>query len=234
MSGGLSVMWLTWPRGADVTARLREWALDPHAPQAVKDEARRLESSVPVPSGWSYLWSLGDSEIYRPVPEPGPAPRLCCDTHGDVGILQRDALLALEPDSRLRWSWRVDELPTDLPEDTLPSHDYLSIAVEFDDGQDITYYWSSSLPVGTVYRCPLPAWAGRETHVVVRSGTGGLGQWMDEERDVFEDYRRIVGGPARHVVRVWLIAMSVFGRGHGRCEYANIVLQGPAGGKQVL
>ena len=83
------------------------------------------------------------------------------------------------PGTTLRWSWRVDQLPIDLAEDTLPSHDYVSIAAEFDDGQDLTYYWSAALPEGTVYRCPIPTWASRETHVVVRSGRGhaGTGCW---------------------------------------------------------
>jgi hypothetical protein len=59
---------------------------------------------------------------------------------------------------------------------------------------------------------------------VVRSGTADLGRWLDEERDLFADYRRILGGQAREVVRVWLIANSLFQRGHGRCEYASIRL----------
>ncbi len=75
-----------------------------------------------------------------------------------------------------------------------------------------------------MYRCPLPAWKDRETHVVVRSGRAGLGQWLAEERDLHADYARIIGGPAREVVRVWLIANSLFQRGHGRCEYASIRL----------
>ena len=59
---------------------------------------------------------------------------------------------------------------------------------------------------------------------MVRCGTAGLGQWLDEERDLHADYARILGGPAREVVRVWLIANSLFQRGHGRCEYASIRL----------
>jgi hypothetical protein len=118
----------------------------------------------------------------------------------------------------------VDELPVDLAEDTLPSHDYLSIAVEFDDGRDLTYYWSAALPEGTVYRCPLPTWKDKETHVVVRSGPRELGRWLAEQRDLHADYARFIGGPARAVVRVWLIANSLFQRGHGRCEYASIRL----------
>ena len=128
----------------------------------------------------------------------------------------------------------MDELPIDLAEDTVPSHDYLSIAVEFDDGQDLTYYWSAALPEGTVYRCPLPTWKDKETHVVVRCGTAGLGQWLDEERDLHADYARILGGPAREVVRIWLIANSLFQRGHGRCEYASIHLVTNEGTLEVL
>jgi hypothetical protein len=50
----------------------------------------------------------------------------------------------------------MDELMSKVREDNLITHDYLSIAVEFDTGQDITYYWSSELPVGAGFRCPIP------------------------------------------------------------------------------
>ena len=53
-------------------------------------------------------------------------------------------------------------------------HDYLSIALEFDDGQDLTWFWSCALPEGFSYRCPLDHWRHRETHVVVRTGTANL------------------------------------------------------------
>lgn len=42
----------------------------------------------------------------------------------------------------------MDLLPSEVREDTLTTHDYMSIAVEFDNGQDITCYWSAELPVG--------------------------------------------------------------------------------------
>lgn len=224
VSGGLSVCVLKWRRGVDLAAAFRRFARDTRVPGLVLAEAARLDQPVPAPEHWDYLWTLGPGEIYRPASTTDGRPTIGCHTHGDVGILRRDARLPLAAGTRLRWSWRVDELPIDLAEDTLPSHDYLSIAVEFDDGQDITYYWSAALPAGTVYRCPLPAWKDKETHVVVRSGRTGLGTWLDEERDLHADYARIIGGPAREVLRVWLIANSLFQRGHGRCEYASIVL----------
>jgi hypothetical protein len=225
VSGGMSVAALRWARGTDVAAVVRESLRATRAPKLVVAEAQRLaEPAQAPPEHWDYLWYLGPAEVYRPCVTTEGRAAIHCRTHGDTGILHRDARMPLTDGTRLRWSWRVDELPTDLPEDTLPSHEYLSIAVEFDDGQDITYFWSTSLPVGMTFGCPLPNWKERETHVVVRSGAEGLGRWFDEERDVHADYARIVGGPAREVVRVWLIANSLLTRGQGRCEYAGIEL----------
>jgi len=234
VSGGMSVLAVKWARGTDVHQLFRDFARDTRVPGLVLAEAERFDQPVPVPEQWDYLWYLGPGEIFRPGVTDDGRPAIGCRTHGDVGILRRDARVALRPGTRLRWSWRVDELPIDLAEDTLPSHDYLSIAVEFDDGQDLTYYWSAALPEGTVYRCPLPTWKDKETHVVVRCGTAGLGRWLDEERDLHADYACILGGPAREVVRVWLIANSLFQRGHGRCEYASISLVTNDGTLEVL
>jgi hypothetical protein len=234
VSGGLSALVLRWAMGTDVGSLFRSLARDTRVPALVLAEAERLDQPVVTPKNWEYLWFLGPGEIYQPSVSPDGRPAIHCRTHGDAGILRHEARVALVPGTRLAWSWRVDELPMDLAEDTLPSHDYVSIAVEFDDGQDITYYWSAALPEGTVYRCPIPTWAGRETHVVVRSGSQGLGRWLEEERDVFADYRRILGGPAREVVRVWLIANSLFQRGHGRCEYASIRLSNDERTLEVL
>ena len=223
-SGDLSVLVLHWARGVDVQALFRGFPREGQTPGLVLAEADRLDQLVPPPPEWQYDWRIGGSEIFRPALAPDGRTALACRTHHDVGILQREARMPLAPATRLQWSWCVQTLPIDLAEDTQPSHDYMSIAVEFDDGQDITYYWSAALPEGTAYRCPLPVWRDIETHVVVRSGPVGLGRWLDEERDLDADYRRIVGGQAREVVRIWLIGESVMQRGHGRCEYASIRL----------
>jgi hypothetical protein len=235
VSGGTSVLVIRWARGVDATTILRSSVVAGPVPATLAREAGRLADPVVAPPDrWEYLWFLGPAEIYRPSLARDGRRSIDCRTHGDTGILVHDARLPLRPATTLRWSWRVDELPTDLPEDTLPSHEYLSIAVEFDDGQDITYFWSSSLPVGTGFGCPLPNWKDRETHVVVRSGAAGLGQWFDEERDIHSDYAKYVGGPAREVARVWLIANSLLTRGRGRCEYAGIEISAGEAKIEVL
>jgi len=111
-----------------------------------------------------------------------------------------------------------------LPEDTPLSHDYLSLAVELSDGRDLTYTWSRELAPETSYWCPLPTWRDREQHVVVRSGLDGLGRWHAEERDLYADHARFMGPHPARIVRVWLIAVSLFQRQRGQCWYADIEL----------
>lgn len=187
---------------------------------------QRLQAPVRTPPGWHYLWRLGQGEIFSLAPTADAAsPELCCHTAGDVGILQFPVDLPLTPEVRLDWSWCVTELPSRLPEHIQPTHDYLSIAVEFDNGLDLTWLWSAELPVGTVFQCPLPWWDQRETHWVVRSGHADLGRWCAESRSLLADYQRAIGGtPPQRIVGVWLIANTAFQRGVGQCRYRGIEL----------
>lgn len=190
----------------------------------VKTALMHWQYPVTQPQGWNYLWRLGAGEIYSAGAKRG---HICCHTDRDVGILQIPAGFPLEDSTRLSWRWRADLLPSSIREDIQPTHDYLSIAVEFDNGLDLTYMWSCELPGDTIFQCPLPWWKERETHWVIRSDAADLGKWLTEERNISADYARAIGGePPSRIVAVWLIANSVFQRGEGKCEYANIMLSG--------
>lgn len=221
-SGVFTVVLLRWLDSA--MAGLRSLAEQGEVDGIVASELQRLQALDPAPAGWEYLWSVGPAEIYSPIQIQHKAG-INCHTHDNVGLLQKRVELPLQTDSRLHWAWKIDSLPSVQREDKLMTHDYLSIAVEFDNGQDITYFWSAQLPPETGFRCPIPTWAGRETHVVVRSGTADLGYWFNEERNLFQDYRRYIGGELPDkIVKVWLIAVSFFQHGLGECQYAEIRL----------
>jgi hypothetical protein len=198
------------------------------------DELARIEQGDTTPAGWHYLWHIGPAEIFRDGQLQGGSACIHCKTHRDVGILQKDLDLPLTPDTELSWRWCVNRLPSTLREDSVPSHDYLSIAVEFDNGRDITYYWSAALPEGYGYDCPLPSWQGIEYHVVVRSGTEGLGEWLAEKRNLYTDYQNYMGEPPARITRIWFIANSIFQRGHGECDYADIHVLSPQADLQLL
>jgi hypothetical protein len=192
----------------------------------VANEIDRQLHPIAPPAGWYYLWHTGPAECFRSIEVAGRTNAIACHTRRDCGLLLKDVPpLPLNPDTRLRWSWKVDSLPSTEAENTFASHDYVSVAVEFDNGQDLTYFWSAELPVDTGFRCPIPIWRHRETHVVVRSGEQDLSEWYDEERDLYADYVRYVGGPAGcKIVRVWLIAMTLFRGNEGVSQYADIAL----------
>lgn len=190
------------------------------------------------PEGWAYLRELaifGPADIYHrrlAMPgDPGPAVQMDVHTARNVGILTREVSVPLTAQTRLNWRWKVDLLPSRVPEMVAAKHDYLSIAVKFENGKDLTYMWSSGLPAGTGFECPLPGWTGREWHVVVRSGETDLGKWLSEERDIQADYARVIGGkmPGR-IVQVWLISASIIQQQEGRASYGDIALTGPDGG----
>lgn len=229
--GGVSVAVLAWKPGVDVAAQMRVLARQGTLSPWAEGERNRLEKGVVLPPvGWRYFWPLGPSEIFSSAPtgsDPSApvGPLITARTHDDVGILQKDAPFELGPGTLLRWQWRVDALPSASAENTIPTHDYLSVAVEFDNGRDLSFIWSHSLPVGHAFDCPLPAWKGKETHIVTRSGADELGRWHSESLDLHAAYQRAVGGamPAR-VTRVWLIANSVFQKREGRGQFAGIEL----------
>ena len=103
------------------------------------------------------------------------------------------------------------------------THDYISVAILFDNGQDMSYVWSSELAEGTVFRCPLPDSNARETHLVIRSDPSEIGQWLREERNISADYERYIGGPMpKRITQVWLIANTAFQGGTGTARVANI------------
>lgn len=224
MSGGFRVAVIQW-RGDPVPA-LR--AAAEFEPDLFGPALRRLQAPVLPPAGWHYLWRLGQGEIF--TPDARDASALCCHTHADVGILQFPVDEPLTQDSAVSWSWCVEQLPSALPEHIEPTHDYLSLAVEFDNGLDLTWMWSAALPVDTIFQCPLAWWKDRETHWVVRSGTAQLGQWVDERRNLLRDYEQAIGGELpKRIVGVWLIANTVFQRREGKCRYRDIALVSAAG-----
>ncbi|MGZ4954725.1 MAG: DUF3047 domain-containing protein [Methylobacter sp.] len=221
VTGNLAVLLIRWQ--GNTLDGLKTLAENGDVDNLIAKEIDRLVSPVISPEGWDYLWFIGPAEIYQSCEAPAKESAICCHTHNDTGLLQKPVSLPFKPNTRLRWSWKMDVLPSSVREDTLPTHDYLSIAVEFDNGQDITYYWSAELPPETSYRCPIPTWTHRETHVVIRSGQQGLGEWFNEDRDVYQDYIDAIGGAMPgNIVKVWLIAVSLFQHKEGVCQYADI------------
>ena len=227
--GGFDVVVAAWPSGTDVSERLTE-AVGHDRTGSCAGELDRMANPITPPGGW---------EPHRHIPLAGLHRQrdneIDVRSRGQVEILCHEAQVTLTETLRLRWRWRMDQLPASSAEDTLFTHDYMSVAVEFDDGRDLTYHWSVDMPSETSYCCPLPHWREREWHLVVRSGSGGLGEWQDEERTVAADRATAIGGATPlKVARVWLIVTCVCGGGEARGSYADIELVDDARTVRVL
>ena len=231
LQGQLDVLAIAW-RGQTTDALA---TLASAAPATfIEQEIARLSASVAPPPGWEYLLETGYAEIFAQARDPTGRDAIKLEAHDDQGILRKPVDCALTPDTRITWRWRVTEQPSAVAEDSVRTHDYISIATEFDNGRDLTWIWSAALTPGEHFPCPIKAWTARETHWVVRSGTDALGRWYDEERNVFDDVAAAMGTPPARIVAVWLIGVSTFQHGTACAEFADIVLRNGAETIQVL
>ncbi len=188
-----------------------------------------------VPQGWSYVLNIGPPEIYQFGNSTQAGKTMEIYTHRNAGILARDVSLENDDDVTISWEWQVDNLPSEVTEEIADTHDYLSVAVLFDNGQDISYVWSSGLEEGTVFRCPLPDWADKETHLVIRSDPSEIGEWLSEKRNLKADYARYIGGEMpSSITQVWLISNSIFQGGVGKARVANISIGSDKQREKVL
>ena len=242
LTGGLDVLALAW-HGEPVAALAVLAAVDAagavHAgaaapPSFFGAELARLRAAHAPPAQWSYLLDTGHADIFADAIGPNGERAIAVHTHDDQGIVCTPVEFALTPRTRLAWRWRVTEQPSAVAENRPQTHDYISIATEFDNGRDLTWIWSSQLAPETHFHCPVGAWTARETHWVARSGTGDLGRWCSEERNVHADVLASMGPAPARIVRVWLIAVSSFQHGTARAEFADIVLDDGVRAVRVL
>lgn len=93
----------------------------------------------------------------------------------------------------LRFSWRAVSLPPGGDERRKETNDSaLGVYVIFEGWgippKTVKYVWSTTLAAGTATESPFTS---RVKIVALRSGPGQAGRWVDEEVNVFEDYRRL-------------------------------------------
>lgn len=216
-----------FPRGWSLLWFLGQSQIFYQESEAITTEDRKAKHGLePVPESGEM-----DNELVIPDSASMDVMIRCLPSH-NVGILQKDISppLPLTPSTTTTWSWLITDLPSRLREDTTLSHDYFSLAFEFENGRDLTYTWSWELPINFGYWCPLAAWCDREYHVVLRSGPDQLGQWLDEQRNIYEDYVKYVNAGdvskvvPQQIVKVWLIAGNRWQRYRGEMLIKKIRL----------
>lgn len=191
---------------------------DPVAATALASLATRKS----LPRGFEPLWNIGASNVWADGAGEG-RPGITADTSDDSSIVKLPLDIPLTQNTQISFDWRYDAVPALGPETEQQFHDYLSIAIEFDNGQDLTWLRAAHLEPGTQFHCPLAWWDTRETHYVLEGAQAPLGQWSSHKRSILADYTSAVGleAPTR-IVGVWFIANSLFGGQRAAASFANV------------
>ncbi|MBU1006497.1 MAG: DUF3047 domain-containing protein [Candidatus Omnitrophica bacterium] len=108
----------------------------------------------------------------------------------------------------ISWQWKVAKFPEKGPKDSVNA-DNESSWIEKDDyaarvyvifpslifskTKCIEYIWDKDLAEGTVMTSPY----FRNIKLIVAESGPNLGQWVGEERNIYEDYKKVFGKPPR-------------------------------------
>jgi hypothetical protein len=163
----------------------------------IEDWSKPPVGAKGVPEGWQgQNWG---SPAYDMTVEGNPHRVLHLRSYNEGSTISKDikGKVNLNETPILKWHWKVATLPKGGDSRRKETDDQgAQIYVAWPRfpaavrSRIIGYVWDTTAPVGTVVRSHK---TGTITYVVVRSGAQELGQWLTEERNVVEDFKRIYG-----------------------------------------
>ena len=118
------------------------------------------------------------------------------ESHGTASALVYKKEFRLQAYPILSWRWKVDDILADGDARSKNGDDYAArIYIVFPHWfvpktRSLNYIWANKLPQGA----ELPnSYAANSILIAVESGRANSGRWINERRNVREDYRRIFG-----------------------------------------
>lgn len=171
-----------------------------------------------MPSGWKpeiFKRGKGALTSYRVVRD-GETTVMRAESVGTASGLEHEIPVNLKEYPVLRWRWKVDSVvaagdPYRKDKDDYAARVYVTFAFEADKAgfgeglryrtaralfggvpfAALSYIWASRTPVGTLVDSP--HMGDIVKLIVIENGDGRVGEWVAEERNVYEDYRRAFG-----------------------------------------
>ncbi len=86
----------------------------------------------------------------------------------------------------------------------------------------LTYIWESRSPIGTMVPNP---YTDRVNMIVIESGETRLNEWITEERNVFEDYRKAFGENPPNISGVAIMTDTDNTREHAVAYFGDIIFK---------
>ncbi len=123
---------------------------------------------------------------------------LCAESENSASARYRKIKIDLKQTPWLNWRWQVNSgIDPKRQEQSKSGDDYpariyvvFSGGVKFWNTRAINYVWSSNQPIETNWK---NAFTSNVRMIAVQSGSEKLGIWLEQRRNVAEDYRRLFG-----------------------------------------
>ena len=171
------------------------WAADS---VVVADWSKYRVGTKGIPEGWKG-GNWGSPKYDFEVVDVDGQRVLHLKSEGDSSTIARDVKgkVDLKETPILEWRWKVTKLPRGADARKSETDDEAGqIYVTWPRfpeslrSRTIGYIWDTTAPVGSTFKSEK---TGTVSYVVVESGSAKLGQWITEQRNVVEDFKKIYG-----------------------------------------
>lgn len=180
-----------------------------------------------LPCGWGPSQNWRKVDMYSIRQEKGNH-FINARTKGGVTTIGRPIDFTLDRYSVLSWNWRIHSLPEGGDERKKDKGDsgaavYVIFKGSFFRNHILKYVWSAELEKGTLTESP---YNSRTKIVVLRSGEGEKGKWVEESVDLMNDYRRLFKSEPPPVVAIAIMSDGDNTKSFVEADYDDFRLSG--------
>lgn len=202
-----------------------------------------------LPLGWQELTfpKIPRYTKYTPVTNDGQWA-IKAESRTSASALTKELELDPRQYPRLQWRWKIknilplgDESKKEgddyaarvyvtfkyLPEQASASEKVLygigkALYGKYPPKATLNYIWANKLPKGQAVNSP---YTDRAKLIAVESGPGLAGQWISEERNIYQDYKTYFGAEPPPISGIAIMTDSDNTQGEAEAYYAEIVLK---------
>ncbi len=189
---------VAWRRAAVVILLAASLSGGVAGPGSAAGSIALTDPTAPLDTAWKRRDFHAETRFSRAVVDGRPAIR--ARGRDSASLLYREIDLDPERFPVVRWHWRVDRLQPSADLRARESEDFAA-AIFFLFGKPtlldrqvptLIYAWTATpVPPGTVIASP--RFPERVRTIVLRQGSGDLGRWVEETRDLARDFERAFG-----------------------------------------
>lgn len=187
----------------------------------------QAQSRNGIPSGWELKEWTGRPAITIENDNGTSLLRMFSDK-SSFGIGKEVKLSAAEYPF-LEWRWKVTQLPEGGDARIKKANDQAAqIYLVFPkfpatvNSRVVGYIWDSTAPEGAHITSPV---SPHIKYIVVRSGKEKIGAWIQENRNVYQDYKALFGEEPPVLEKVFLMIDSDNTKSIAECYFGNIRFQ---------